>query len=150
MTQRRWVTVALALLGFAIAAYLTLYQLGAYDGVWDPIFGHGSLTVLDLTSPVPDAAAGVVAYALEVGLSLAGGPDRERRSPWIVLAFGAIITSGGVVSVVLIVVQATIAGEWCTLCLVSAALSFALLAVGGPEVPPALRTVRERRARSAF
>jgi len=47
-------------------------------------------------------------------------------------------------------VQATIAGEWCTLCLASAALSFALLAVGGPEVPPALRTVRERRARSAF
>jgi vitamin K epoxide reductase family protein len=147
VTGRRWVTAGLALLGLLIALYLTLYQLGlyGYDAVWEPLFGEGSRTVLDLTSPVPDAMAGVIAYALELALSFAGGPDRERRSPWIVLAFGVLIVTGGFVSVLLIVVQATIAEDWCTLCLASAAISFALLAVGGPEVPPALREVQARR-----
>jgi len=67
---------ALAALGLAIAGYLTLVQLDVLAHVWDPLFGAGSSrAVLDLTHPVPDAAAGTVAYAAELVLLLG------RRAP---------------------------------------------------------------------
>jgi hypothetical protein len=51
-----------ALVGFAMAAYLTLFQLGVLDSVWEPFFGDGSRTVLtsgiSRLLPVPDAALG--------------------------------------------------------------------------------------------
>jgi hypothetical protein len=65
---------ALAVVGLAIATYLTLYQLGVLADVWDPFFAHGSPAVLDWTHPFPDAALGVLAYAAEVALSFIGGP----------------------------------------------------------------------------
>lgn len=136
-------------MGLGIAAYLTLYQIDILPSVWDPVFGHGSRTVLDLTSPVPDAAAGMAAYGFEVILTLLGDRERERTLPGVVLLFGAVIATGGVVSVGLIVVQPTLAGAWCLLCLGSAALSFVILAVGAPEIPRALERVRELRARGA-
>jgi len=148
-TRRRRITLLLALVGLGIATYLTLYQIDILPSVWDPVFGHGSRTVLDLTSPVPDAAAGVAAYGFEVILTLLGDNERERTLPGVVLLFGAVIATGGLASVGLIVVQPTVAGAWCLLCLGSAALSFALLAVGAPEIPGALERVRELRARGA-
>lgn len=148
-TRRRRLTLLLALVGLGIATYLMLYQIDILPSVWDPVFGHGSRTVLDLTSPVPDAAAGVAAYGFEVILTLLGDNARERTLPGVVLLFGAVIATGGLVSVGLIVVQPTVAGAWCLLCLGSAALSFALLAVGAPEIPRALERVRELRAGGA-
>ncbi len=102
---------ALALVGLAVAGYLTLYQVDALSNVWDPFFPHGSPQVLDLTSPVPDAAAGVLAYASEVVLSFIGGADRWRTMPWTALAFGAVVLSGALVSVMLIVIQPTVVGH---------------------------------------
>lgn len=67
---------AFVALGLAIAGYLTLVQLDVLAHVWDPLFGAGSSpAVLDLTHPVPDAAAGTVAYAAELVLLLG------RRAP---------------------------------------------------------------------
>jgi hypothetical protein len=52
----------LAGVGFCLASYLTAYQFGAIGRVWEPIFGHGSRTVLhsfvSRLLPVPDAAVG--------------------------------------------------------------------------------------------
>ena len=148
-TRRRRLTLGLALIGLGIASYLTLYQIEILPSVWDPVFGHGSRTVLDLTSPVPDAAAGVAAYGIEVVLTLLGDRERERTMPGIVLLFGFVIASGGVVSTALIAIQPSVAGDWCLLCLGSAGLSFALLAIGAPEIPGALARVRELRAEGA-
>src|SRR3954449_13327904 len=99
---------ALAFAGFAIATYLTLYQLGAYDDVWDPFFD--ARAVLDATHPFPDAAAGVVAYGAE--LVLIG-----RREPFARMALAVILATGVFVSIGLIVAQAAIIGDWCSLCL---------------------------------
>lgn len=146
--RRRGVLIALAAVGLLVAGYLTLYQLGVFASVWDPVFGsRSSRAVLDLTAPVPDAAAGVLAYASEIVLLLIGRPGRWRTMPWTCLGLGAVLVTGVVVSVVLIVVQATVVGDWCVLCLCSVGLSFALFALGIGEARAALRHVRGIRDR---
>ena len=118
--------ILLALLGLCVASYLTLYQLGVFGGVWDPFFPDGSAKVLGLMAPLPDAALGAAAYLAEIVLSLLGGEDRWRSAPWTVLALGFVIACGAAVSVALVIVQPVVVGAWCTLCLASAAVSFAI------------------------
>jgi hypothetical protein len=142
--RRRGVLAVLAGTGLGVALYLTLYQWDAWD-VWDPFFD--ARVVLDLTAPVPDALAGVLAYGSELLLLALGGRDRWKRLPWACLALGAVLTTGAVVSVALIILQPAVAGGWCTLCLLSAALSFALFALGIGEARAAWQHVRRELAR---
>lgn len=129
--------LALAITGLLVAGYLTLVQLGALAGARDPIFGeHSTRDVLELTHPVPDALAGVLAYATEVVLLLA---HRGR------LLLGLVLTAGGLASVALIIIQPAVAGAWCALCLGSAALSLALLSLGHREAAAALKALRQPR-----
>jgi hypothetical protein len=145
--SKRLRLAVLAFVGLLVALYLTLYQFRLYDSVWDPFFD--SKTVLDLTWPVPDALAGVLAYGSELLLLALGGRDRWRSLPWACLALGAILATGAVVSIGLIVVQPTVAGEWCFFCLVSAALSLALFFLGVDEARAAWQHVRRARRRGA-
>src|SRR5690606_248111 len=70
-------TIALALLGLLISRYLTAYQLGHIDSVWDPFFGgvpddpkNGTEEIITSSVsqawPVPDAGLGAMVYALEI------------------------------------------------------------------------------------
>ena len=110
--SRRIALAALAFLGLCVAGYLTLFQLGVLSSVWDPFFR--SREVLGFVD-FPDAALGVLAYATEIVLSFIGGRERWRTMPWTVLAFGVVILSGALVSVLLIIVQPLVVGAWCTL-----------------------------------
>ena len=123
--MRRLSLLVLPLAGLAVSVYLTLYQVDVLGSVWDPLFD--SPHVLDLTEPVPDAAAGALAYGAEVVLWFAG------RRTWALLALGALYAAGALTSLILIAVQAFVADAWCLLCLVSAALSLAIFAIGAPE-----------------
>jgi len=71
--------------GFAIAAYLTLFQLGVLHTVWEPFFGDGSRTVLtsriSRLLPVPDAALGAAGYLLDAVAGLVGGPGGGGPCP---------------------------------------------------------------------
>jgi hypothetical protein len=125
--------IVLASLGLCVASYLTLYQLGVFATVWDPFFPNGSAKVLGLMEPVPDAALGATAYLAEIFLSLIGGEDRWRSAPWTVLALGFVIACGAVVSMALVIIQPVVVGAWCTLCLASAAVSFAIFFFGYKE-----------------
>jgi uncharacterized membrane protein len=145
--RRRALLGALAFAGPLVATYLTLFQLELYDTVWDPIFD--SRTVLELTAPVPDAPAGVAAYGAELVLLAAGGRDRRRSLPWACLALGGILAAGAVVSIALIVIQPSLAGAWCLLCLVSAVLSLAVCLLGIGEARAAWQHVRRARERGA-
>jgi hypothetical protein len=136
---RRALLAVLAGAGFLVALYLTLYQWDAWSA-WDPFFD--SSKVLDLTEPVPDALAGVLAYGAELLLLALGGRDRWRSLPWTCLALAAVLSAGAVVSIGLIIVQPTVAGEWCTLCLVSAAISLALFGLGVGEGVAAWQHIR--------
>jgi hypothetical protein len=113
--SRRIPIVALALTGLCLSVYLTLFQIDVLSGVWDPFFR--SERVLQYLG-IPDAALGALAYGTEIVLSLIGGRQKWRTMPWTVLAFGIVILSGALVSVLLILMQASLVGAWCTLCLV--------------------------------
>lgn len=129
-------------LGAVIAAYMALYQWRLIDGVWDPIFGEGSEKVLDSHVSeamrrwilIPDAALGAVAYFSEVIYSLAGSTRRWQCRPWMTLLFGFDVIPLGIVSAVLVVLQGAAVGHWCTLCLVTAAISLVLIFFAYDEV----------------
>jgi uncharacterized membrane protein len=127
-----------ALAGAAIASYLALYRVGITGSVWDPFFGTGSERVLTSSLsralPVPDAALGAAAYLLEVVAELSGGSDRWYRQSWTVLLVGVVSTALAATGVVLIVSQPVLTGTFCTLCLASAAISFAIAALVFEEV----------------
>jgi Vitamin K epoxide reductase family len=140
--SRRVPIIVLALAGLCVSVYLTLFQVEAIQNVWDPFFR--SHKVLEFLS-IPDAALGALAYATEIVLSLIGGHQKWRTMPWTVLAFGVVILSGALVSVLLILMQAFLVGAWCTLCLASAAISLAIFALGYREPLAGLRYLQRVR-----
>ncbi len=123
--------ILLAWVGFHISRYLTAYQLGHIDGVWDPFFVGGidpkNGTEEIITSsvsqawPVPDAGLGAITYALEILTGLIGSARRWRTMPWLVVLFGVMIVPLGVVSLTFIIIQPILLGTWCALCLIAAA-----------------------------
>jgi hypothetical protein len=139
--------VVLASVGLCVASYLALYQRGVLTEVWDPFFPDGSPKVLHLLEPLPDAALGVLAYLTEIVLSLIGGKDRWRTAPWTVLALRFVIFCSAAVSVVLLVIQLVVVGAWCTLCLVSAFISFTILWWGVDEPLAALQYLQGVRSK---
>ena len=139
---KRIAIAAVAFVGFCVAGYLTLYQLGVLESVWDPFFPNGSPKVLGLLEPFPDAALGVLAYATEVVLSFVGGKDRWRTMPWTAILFGLVIFSGAVVSVLLMMTQPLFANAWCTLCLSSAVISLVICGWGADEALAALQYLK--------
>ncbi|HEX6266076.1 MAG TPA: vitamin K epoxide reductase family protein [Burkholderiales bacterium] len=123
--------IALAFVGLYVSRYLTAYQLGHIDGVWEPFFEGGpdpkNGTEEIITSsvsqawPVPDAGLGALTYLLEILTGVIGSRSRWRTMPWLVLLFGLMIAPLGAVSIFFIVIQPIWIGTWCTLCLVAAA-----------------------------
>lgn len=122
--------LGLALVGFVIAAYLARFQFGGVQTVWEPFFGNGSEIVLrswvSQALPIPDAALGALAYLCDLILGSIGGHDRWRTRPWAALMFGVAVCVFAATSVLLILVQVTLQA-FCTLCLVSAAISIVLV-----------------------
>ncbi|MBM0105923.1 NAD-dependent epimerase/dehydratase family protein [Steroidobacter sp. S1-65] len=123
--------ILLAWVGFHISRYLTAYQLGHIDNVWEPFFAGGPdpqngteeiiTSSLSKAWPVPDAGVGALTYALEILTGVIGSARRWRTMPWLVILFGIMIVPLGVVSITFIIVQPILIGTWCTLCLIAAA-----------------------------
>lgn len=120
---------AMALIGILISRYLTAYQLGHIDHVWEPFFTgeHGrNATETIITSsvskawPIPDAGLGMVAYTLELLMAVMGDRRRWRTMPWMVTFFGILVVPLGVISIYFIIIQPIVIGTWCTLCLLAA------------------------------
>lgn len=117
-----------------IAAYMGLYQWRLIDSVWDPMFGDSTQKVLDSKVAqtmdhwigIPDAALGAFAYLGDAILGLAGSTRRWQYRPWMVILFGIDVIPLGVVSAVLVILQGTVVGYWCFLCLVTAIISLIL------------------------
>lgn len=140
--------LALAAAGFCIASYLAAYQLGAASGVWEPIFGNGSRTVLhsfiSRLLPVPDAALVAFGYAAEIITGAIGGRERYCTSLAIVLVYGAIALALAVAAILLIFLQAFVIRAGCTLCLISAIISLTIAWLARNEVFASLAVVRQR------
>lgn len=159
--SQRLPIVVLAMVAFFIAVYLALYQWRLVDTVWDPFFGAGTRRVLDSDVShtmrrwigIPDGALGAVAYLGDALFGLAGSTRRWQTRPWLVILFGLDVIPLGVVSAVLVVLQGAVVGAWCTLCLVTAAISLVLVYWAYDEVWSCLvwlrRVWRETRSRRA-
>jgi uncharacterized membrane protein len=148
---KRLPVLATAVLGCAIATYLSLYQTGVVGQLWEPFFGSGSRDILKESAiarylPVPDAALGAAAYFVELILELIGDEHRWQTRPWIVFLLGATAAGLAFAAIVLVVCQAAVFREYCTLCLASAACSLIGAAFAFPEVMAAIRHFRRERS----
>ncbi len=134
--------LVLAAVGFAIASYLTAYQLGIILHVWDPVFDQGSVRVLhswlSRLLPVPDASLGALGYVADIVLTAVGREDRWRTQPALVLVTGLVLVGMAGVSALLVAFQAFVLRSLCTLCLASAGISFVILRLGWEEVAATL------------
>jgi uncharacterized membrane protein len=143
----------LALVGFVISAYLALFEWGLISSVWDPVFGRDTERVLvsDVSHRlhrwfgIPDAALGAIAYLGDAVLGLAGSTRRWQYRPWMVILFGIDVIPLGAVSAILVLLQATVVGHWCFLCLVTAAISLVLIYYAYDEVWSSLMYLRRVR-----
>lgn len=132
----------LALIAFLISGYLAAYQWRWIDTVWDPVFGGQSARVLDSDVSeqmkrwigIPDAALGALAYLGDAIFGLAGSTRRWQYRPWLVVVFGIDVIPLGIVSAVLVFLQATVVGNYCFLCLVTAVISLVLVWLAYDEV----------------
>jgi uncharacterized membrane protein len=135
--------IILALIGFAVAGYLALYQWGVFTTVWEPFFGSGSRIILNSSIsrllPIPDAALGAFGYLLDAVTGAIGRRARWRTMPWIVIIFGLAVGPLGAVSIMLVVFQPVLFDAWCTLCLVSALISVLMI---GPAVDELLASLQ--------
>jgi uncharacterized membrane protein len=154
----------LALVAFALSTWMALYQWRLIGTIWDPVFGSGATAgVLDSDVShrmqrwfgMPDAALGAIAYLGDAVFGLAGSTERWRGRPWLVVLFGIDVIPLGGVSAVLVFVQAAVLGQWCFLCLMTAAISLVLVYWAYDEVWSSLLYLwrvwrRSRRARVAW
>jgi uncharacterized membrane protein len=141
--RRRVPICILAGVAFVIASYMALYQWRLIDSVWDPVFGDQSQRVLDSDVSetmrswlgIPDAALGALAYLADVIYCLAGSTRRWQYRPWMTILFGvAVLVPMVNVSTVLVVLQGSVVGHWCFLCLSTAFLSLTLVYMAYNEV----------------
>lgn len=149
--SQRWPIVLLALVGTAIAGYLTLYQLRIVTTVWEPFFGRGSVTILNSSVsrvlPVPDAALGALGYLLDAVTGVIGGRQRWRTMPWIVVVFGLAVGPLGGISILLVILQPVLLDAWCTLCLASAVVSVVMIPPAMDEMLASMQHLRRERDR---
>ena len=147
--SQRLPIVALALVGTAIASYLTLYQIDVIDSVWEPFFGDGSRRILNSKTsrilPIPDAALGAIGYLLDAVTGLIGRRDRWRSMPWMVVVFGLAVGPLGAISVLLVILQPVLYDSWCTLCLASAIVSVLMIGPAMDELLASLQYLKRER-----
>jgi hypothetical protein len=153
--SQRLPIIVLAVIGTFVAGWLALYQQEVTDTVWEPFFGDGTREIVRESGfsrfferfPVGDAALGAFGYLADAVTGAIGGTKRWRTMPWIVLIFGVFVGPFGVISITLIVMQPVLYDAFCTLCLVSAAISLAMIGPAVDEVLASLQYLRrEQRA----
>lgn len=135
--------VVIALVGFLIALYLGLYQLGIYETVWEPFFGDGSRKVLNSSIskllPVPDGLLGAFGYLADAVTGAIGSESRWKTKPWIVILFAIAVGPLGLVSILLVISQPVVLDAWCTLCLSSALISVIMISPALDELLASLQ-----------
>jgi len=136
--SQRGIIIGLAVLNFLLSRYLTTYELGYVKSVWDPFFRPGTQAVLtsklSRSFPISDAGVGAVSYILEALMGFMGDRARWRTMPWMVAIFGVLVVPVGIVSIMLVMSQPILVGQWCTACLITALSMLIMVALTLDEV----------------
>lgn len=147
---RRRGIVGLSLLASASMGLITLYQIGIIRHLPEPPLPGLEGDWVDASDEAysmlqtPDAALGLVNYAVTTALAAAGGPDRAIERPWLPLALAGKLG-----------IDAWQAGrltsdQWarhracCSWCLLAAGATFASVPLVIPEALTALRRLARR------
>ncbi|MBO27270.1 MAG: DNA polymerase III subunit epsilon [Rhodobacteraceae bacterium] len=153
---QRLPVIMLAVVGLLISRYLTAYQLGTVDSVWEPFFagtvpgknGTEQIITSEVSEawPVPDAGIGALTYALEILVGIIGSSRRWRTMPWLVVLFGIMIVPLGAVSIFFIVIQPIVIGTYSTLALIAAAAMVWQIPYSLDELVATYQFLRRRHA----
>ena len=148
--RERWPLLCLAAVGLVAAVYTALAQLAVIPSMWDPFFGSASSyavthSAISRRLPVPDGVLGVLGYIGDLVFGGVGGDNRWHRMPWIVLLFALTITGLGCVSLLLTILQGAVLHAWCTVCLISAAVSTLIFGLGIGEALATLQHLARMR-----
>ncbi len=140
-------TIALAMLCWFFSRYMSAYQLGYIDQIWDPFFINGTLHVvtskISHDFPVSDAGLGALCYTLEFLLGWQGGTRRWHQMPWLVFTFAFLVIPVGMVSILLIILQPVAVGAWCSWCLGTAILMLCMIVLTAGELAGVLQFLKE-------
>lgn len=135
---QRWIMIVLAFFGWIASRYLGAFQLGYIETAWDPFFGDGTMQVLNSNMshslPISDGMMGALAYTFEFLMGWMGSPSRWRTMPWMVAFFGILVIPLGLVHIFLVISQPLVVGEWCTFCLLAAAIMLPMIPLEFDEV----------------
>jgi len=151
--SQRSILIALGFAGLIVSRYLAAFQLGYIDSVWDPFFGFAGGTEPVLNSemshmwPVSDAGLGAVAYGFEFLMGYMGGRSRWRTMPWMVTIFGILVIPLGLAHITLVMSQPVVVHDWCTMCLLAAALMLPMIPLEIDEVVAMFQHVRDAKRR---
>lgn len=136
--RQRIPVVVLGVIAMGIAGYLAAYQFRWVDSVWDPVFGEGTMRVLDSDLshlfPVPDALLGGLGYFIDAVFGVVGGTKRYRTLPWAVVIFGIGIIPFGLTSIFLGLAMPVMVGEGCLLCIVNAVIAVVMIPFAWDEI----------------
>lgn len=137
-SSQRGIIIGLAVLNLLLSRYLTTYELKYVNSIWDPFFHPGTQAVLtsklSRSFPISDAGLGTVSYILEALMGFMGDRARWRTMPWMVAIFGVLVVPVGIVSIMLVMSQPILVGQWCTACLITALSMLIMVALTLPEV----------------
>jgi hypothetical protein len=101
--------------------------------------------------PISDAAFGSLAYTLEFLMGYMGATSRWRTMPWMVTIFGILVIPLGLVHIFLVISQPLVLGEWCTLCLLAAAIMLPMIPLEADEViAMGQHMIRSKRQRESL
>jgi hypothetical protein len=135
---QRWILIVLGFAGWMVSRYLGAHQLGYLAYPWDPFFGESTYRVLNSqlshSWPISDAGFGAFAYTFEFLMGYMGATSRWRTMPWMVTIFGILVIPLGLVHIFLVISQPLVVGEWCTLCLLAAAIMLPMIPLEVDEV----------------
>lgn len=148
---QRWIMIVLAFAGLLASRYLAMFQMGYIGEIRDPFFGESTQHVLNSNMshalPISDASLGALAYTFEFLMGFMGGPARWRTMPWMVTFFGILVIPLGLVHIVLVISQPVVVGEWCTFCLLAAAIMLPMIPLEVDEVVAMAQHVRQAKKR---
>lgn len=144
--RERLPIIGLGIVAMFIALYLSAYQFGWVDSVWDPFFGDGTERVLDSDLshlfPVPDALLGALGYLIDWVFGAVGGTKRYKTLPWAVIVLGIGIIPFGLTSIFLGLAMPAIVGAGCFLCATNAVIAVVMVPFAWDEIWLSLIAVR--------